>query len=101
MWVHSTLFDMSWALVIVTEFHSGCDPVGSACSDLSSLLCALWTALKRWTMVGQDLDQSSHELRLVPEGFVVRQLECVLNPIRAQCLAVITGSGEFPSLTGS
>ena len=46
------------------------------------------------SLVGQDLDQSSHELRLVPEGLIVRQLESVLNLIHTQYLAVIAGSGE-------
>ena len=49
-------------------------------------------------MAGQDLDQLSHEFRLVPERLVVRQLEGVLDPICTQRLMVIFRFGDTSPL---
>ena len=89
MWMHASLFDMGWTLVVIPKLYLGCDPVSMTSSDLSSFLCAVWTPLERRTMAGQDLDQLSHEFRFVFERLVVRQLEGVLDPICTQRLTVI------------
>ena len=71
---------MGRAAVVISKFHSGCDPVSTTSTDLSRFLCAVWAPLECRAVAGQDLDQLSHEFRFVFECFVVGQLEGVFDP---------------------